>query len=280
LRQRTATIVKRPEIATILYHEVTDDPASTGFQRASALPYKHRTAEFAAHLHLISRWGPPSGLVDTIDFSQGQRHLLLTFDDGGKSAMYVAEELARRGWKGHFFVTTGLIGHRCFLSAADIGEIACEGHLIGSHSDSHPDIFRDQSAAQMQTEWRTSRDKLEQILGRPCHCASVPGGDISRSVLRTAAASGFQYLFTSEPWLHARRVHDTWILGRVCPKVGTPMTDVEDWVRFKGWNRELARRRMKVLLRTALLPMYRRYVQKHRIEDGHRSQSHRRSLRS
>ena len=31
----------RPKIAAFLYHEVTDDPLASGFQRKAALPYKH-----------------------------------------------------------------------------------------------------------------------------------------------------------------------------------------------------------------------------------------------
>jgi len=37
-----------------------------------------------------------------MDFERPGRHVLLTFDDGGKSALYASDQLSRRGWKGHF----------------------------------------------------------------------------------------------------------------------------------------------------------------------------------
>ena len=35
---------------------------------------------------------------------------MLTFDDGGPSALDAAGELAHRAWRGHFFIVTSLVG--------------------------------------------------------------------------------------------------------------------------------------------------------------------------
>src|SRR5207244_11821801 len=42
-----------PELATFAFHEVTDDPTASGFQRPAALPYKHTRLPFAHHLPSI-----------------------------------------------------------------------------------------------------------------------------------------------------------------------------------------------------------------------------------
>ena len=42
-----------PELATFAFHEVTDDPRASGFQRPAALPYKHTRLAFAQHLASI-----------------------------------------------------------------------------------------------------------------------------------------------------------------------------------------------------------------------------------
>ena len=91
-------------VAGLGYHDVTDHPAESGFQRNGALPFKLCRATFRAHLDRIAASGTTPSLVSTIDLTRPGRHLLLTFDDGGKSALEIGEELCRRGWRGHFFI--------------------------------------------------------------------------------------------------------------------------------------------------------------------------------
>jgi peptidoglycan/xylan/chitin deacetylase (PgdA/CDA1 family) len=251
-----------PRIASFGYHEVTDDPILSGFQRAAALPFKHTRRAFATHLAGIAAGPFAPGLVVHIDFTRVGRHVLLTFDDGGKSAVYVADELARRGWRGHFFIVTSLIGTRTFVDAADIKYLRSCGHVVGSHSHTHPDIFRDQTPDRMLEEWRTSSGILADLLGEPCIVGSVPGGDISSAVLQSAAPAGLRYLFTSEPWTAPRQVHGSWILGRFGPKAGTSPLRVAELARFRGWRRALFERRLKGVPRRSLPALYRLYVRR------------------
>jgi len=250
----------RHQIASLMYHEVTDDPTTSGFQRPGAFAYKHPTATFAEHLTRIAGAPTAPGLVVDVDFDRPGRSLLLTFDDGGRSALTAAELLARHAWRGHFFVVTSLTGSRPFLDAAGIRALRSAGHLVGSHSHTHPNIFRAQSPARMVEEWRTSCDTIAQILGEPCVAASVPGGDISRRVLESASTAGLRYLFTSEPWLVPRRMGDCWVLGRYSVKASTSAARVAELVRFQGWTRALVRRRLKVFATSALPPLYRLYI--------------------
>jgi peptidoglycan/xylan/chitin deacetylase (PgdA/CDA1 family) len=251
---RTATV------ATFMFHEVTDDPKSTGFQRPGAMAYKHSPQAFARYLDQIATAPERPELVTAVDLTRPGRHIFLTFDDGGKSALVAAEALERRGWRGHFFIVTSLVGNRTFLATEEIRALHRRGHLIGSHSHTHPSIFRDQSPGRMVEEWRASCDLLAQLLGEPCLSASVPGGDISRQVLESARTAGLRYLFTSEPWLTPRRLGDCWILGRYSVKVATSAARVGELARFRGWTSALLRRRLKVLATGALPPLYRLYI--------------------
>ena len=249
-----------PAIACFMYHEVTDDPRSSGFQRSGALPYKHSRRAFAQHLAELATSPLVPELIGDIDLTRAGRHLLLTFDDGGKSALHVSEELSRRGWKGHFFIVTSLIGTRTFLDAGEIKRIRSCGHVIGSHSHTHPNIFKDQPLDRMVEEWRVSSDRLAQLLGEPCVTASVPGGDISHQVPVSASAAGLRYLFTSEPWLTPRNVGGCWMVGRFSAKVGTSPARVRELAHFRGWTGALVRRRLKVLVTGGLPSLYRLYV--------------------
>ncbi len=248
-------------IASFGYHDVTDDPTQSGFQRDGALPYKLGVRLFCDHLDRIAREQPPA-LVTEIDLTKPGRHVLLTFDDGGKSALKAAGELSRRGWRGHFFITTSLIGGRTFLDSGEIRQLRAAGHLVGSHSHTHPDIYRELDRERMGVEWSQSSDILAQILGEPCLAAAVPGGEISGDVLRSADAAGLRYLFTSEPWLAPRVAGGCWILGRYCPKVSTTADEIGALARFEGWNNKLLVRRLKGLASRSLPSLYRLYVRR------------------
>ncbi|MFN2570655.1 MAG: polysaccharide deacetylase family protein [Gemmatimonadales bacterium] len=260
--ERATVARSSPEVAGLMYHEVTDDPTTSGFQRPGALPYTFSRAGFQRHLDAIARGALRPELVGTLDLERTSkgRHLLLTFDDGGASAMYVAEELARRGWLAHFFIITARIGERTFLKPADIRALRSAGHVVGTHSHTHPNIFRALSRDMMATEWGVSRAILEALLGEPCIAASVPGGDISRGVFDSASEAGLRYLFTSEPQLRPERVGQTWVLGRVIVKAGVSAATIGHLVSFRGWQRVQLLRWLGGLARNLLPPVYRQYV--------------------
>lgn len=250
----------KPLVASFAYHDVTDRPRESGLQRAGAAPYTLAVADFERHLDAIAEGPLRPERITAIDLTAPDRHLLLTFDDGGKSAMHAADALARRGWRGHFFIITERIGERTFLDANEIRYLHRAGHVIGSHSHTHPDIFREQTPAQMVTEWRTSCDRLADLLGEPCPVASVPGGDISPRVLESAGAAGLSFLFTSEPTLAPQLVNGCWVMGRYCPKVTTAPGRIGALAQHRGWGRALLVRRCKEFLRVVLPGPYRRYA--------------------
>jgi peptidoglycan/xylan/chitin deacetylase (PgdA/CDA1 family) len=247
------------EIATFGYHEVTDDPSCSGFLRAGAVPYKLTRKVFAAHLDAIAGEATVS-LVTEVDLTQPGRYVVLTFDDGGKSAVHAGDELMRRGWQGHFFIVTDRIGSRTFLNADEIRYLHGCGHAIGSHSHTHPNIFREQRLDQMLEQWRVSCDRLAQLLGEPCTTASVPGGHISSLTLASASTAGLRHLFTCDPTVSPFRVGDCWILGRYLPKVTTTPEFVHRLARFQGWGRARFVRRIKDLARESFAGLNRVYV--------------------
>ena len=247
-------------IASFGFHEVTDDPTTSGFQRPAARAFKHTRGAFAATLDAIAARGLKPVRVSDVDFLRNGRHVMLTFDDGGASALHACDALARRGWHGHFFIVTSLIGTRGFLDADGIRQVRKAGHVIGTHSHTHPDIFRDLSPERMAEEWRVSRARLAEILGEPCDAGSIPGGDISPLALRVTAAAGLRWMFTSEPWVAPRAVNGCWMLGRFGAKGDTPPAAVADLAEFRGWGRALAMRHLKNLARRSLPALYRLYV--------------------
>jgi peptidoglycan/xylan/chitin deacetylase (PgdA/CDA1 family) len=252
-------------IATFCFHEVTDDPESTGFQRRGAVPFRLTPAGFSRHLDRIGAAGASPRLVTQL--GTADRHILLTFDDGGRSALTAADELERRGWRGHFFIVTSRIGTRTFLAREDIRELHRRGHVIGGHSHTHPDIFRELPVERMRAEWRTSADLLSDLLGEPCETASVPGGEISTAVLQSASDTGFRFVFTVEPVLRPWHVGQCMVLGRFLVKAATEPSRVDQLARFRGWGSALAVRRLKAVARRTVPPLY-RYVIARRAQES------------
>jgi peptidoglycan/xylan/chitin deacetylase (PgdA/CDA1 family) len=208
------------------YHDVVtgEDFDASGFPGAAAASYKLTVPGFDAHLRAIAATGVRVVRVDAAsEAPDGAMPVFLTFDDGGSSALQSTSAcLARFGWAGHFLVTTSRIGTHGFLDAAQIRAVHAAGHVIGSHSCTHPLRFSALGRAAMLREWADSRDALEQILAAPVTVASVPGGYFRRIAAETAAEAGLRTLFTSEPVSSVRTVAGCTVLGRCSIRRATP----------------------------------------------------------
>jgi peptidoglycan/xylan/chitin deacetylase (PgdA/CDA1 family) len=202
----------------LMYHDVaTGDPDASGFLGAGPARYKVSWETFAAQLHRIDQAvnGPPDVAGDFLGGRYGTpSSWSLTFDDGGASGLPIGAELTRRGWRAHFFVTTGRIGSAGFLDASDIQELRRTGHVIGSHSSSHPARMAALSWDELVREWQSSVTALSDLLGEAVRTASVPGGYYARPVALAAARAGIQVLFTSEPVRTPHRVGECLVVGR------------------------------------------------------------------
>lgn len=201
----------------LMYHDVVDSRTSdtSGFVGPDADLYKLDRECFADHLRVLAEVLPtnPQRVIDPP--SRDATPVYLTFDDGGVSAhTRTADMLEERGWRGHFFVTGGAIGTSGFLSPAQIRELGDRGHVVGSHSWSHPRRMARCDRSSLLREWSRSKTFLEELLGTPVITASVPGGFYARRVAEAAAETGIETLFTSEPIVRARRIGSCRVLGR------------------------------------------------------------------
>jgi peptidoglycan/xylan/chitin deacetylase (PgdA/CDA1 family) len=204
---------------SLMYHDVVEEGLwdSSGFSGPGAAVYKLAYRDFEKHLDAIrsALAGRPVGLVDQASWNVPRWPVFLTFDDGGASAAtHIAPALEARGWLGHFFITTDRLGDPTFLRRQQVAELRKRGHVIGSHSCSHPPRISQCSGAELARQWRESAQILSQLIGEPVTIASVPGGFYSRRVAEAAAGAGIRYLFTSEPTASIGMVDGCAILGR------------------------------------------------------------------
>lgn len=204
---------------SLVYHDVVPRgaPDESGFPGAAAASYKLDRETFARHLAAIADRlaARPATVWELLAAPTGPACCVLTFDDGGRSAITcIADLLEERDWRGHFFVTTAYVGAPGFVTAADIRSLAARGHVIGSHSHSHPTRMSQCGPLDLLTEWRCSTLILAEILGEPVRCASVPGGYYAPRVAEAAAAAGVDVLFTSEPTARCHSEAGCLVIGR------------------------------------------------------------------
>jgi peptidoglycan/xylan/chitin deacetylase (PgdA/CDA1 family) len=197
----------------LLYHDVVPRAArdKTGFGGPLAARYKLEPSDFAAHLDAIAGTGRQVG---TFDPDGHAPPVALTFDDGGSSALAAADALEQHGWRGHFFVVTSLIGKPGFLDSAEITDLVLRGHVIGSHSHTHPTYMARLSRGELEREWTSSRHVLGELIGVAPATASVPGGMTSSVVVAAAAGAGYRVLMTSEPITARRDAGGLTVVGR------------------------------------------------------------------
>ena len=198
-------------LLALMYHDVdAGDIAASGFEGAGAGHYKVSATRFERHLDAVASSERAPSLVT--DDQPGD--LLLTFDDGGCSAATeIAPRLERRGWRGHFFVTTGRIGTAGFVAPDQIRALHEAGHVVGSHSVTHRPLTA-LGDDEVRREWLDSKAVLEDLVGAPVVVASVPTGRYTDEVGLLAAEAGYDHLFTSEPWLEPRALGSARAYGR------------------------------------------------------------------
>jgi peptidoglycan/xylan/chitin deacetylase (PgdA/CDA1 family) len=232
---------------SLLFHDVyVDRPEESGFVSAAANRYKLSVADFDAQLEGVAqvRSDAPAGareLVPGVSRDEPQPPFLVTVDDGGVSYhTIIAGRLEQRGWRGHCFVSTDFIGQRGFLDAGQIRDLDARGHVLGSHSASHPARFSTIAFDDMVREWTRSREVLEDILGHEVAVASVPGGYFSPTVARAARRAGIHVLFTSEPVTSIQPEAGCTLMGRFTIRRGDPADAAQRFLIPAPWARSTA----------------------------------------
>jgi peptidoglycan/xylan/chitin deacetylase (PgdA/CDA1 family) len=235
---------------TLLFHDVyVRNPAESGFPSEAAHRYKLPLQAFDAQLAGVAA-------------ASSDLPVSITFDDGGVSYYTLAaDRLEAHGWRGHCFVSTDMIGDRAFLTPSQIRELDARGHIIGSHSASHPRRFSACSRQQMLHEWTRSTRVLEDILGHEVHAASVPGGYFSKAVAISARDAGIRLLYNSEPVTTIEAIDGCQIAGRFTIRHGDAPDMARQfvtsaWARSRAWVDWNA----KGLVKPVLGPVYVRFT--------------------
>lgn len=229
-------------VLSLIYHDITPAGGQEDSGRRGPGPalYKLTVDQFEAHLAVLDQirhelrtdWSSAVA-------PDAESAVLLTFDDGGAAAaLHIAPLLEAHGWRGHFFVVSRLVGQPGFLGGAELRALDAAGHVIGTHSASHPDRFAALAPEQQATEWRESISSLSDHLGRAVEVGSVPGGLFDATVARVAGESGLSALFTSEPHVQVKYAPGCVILGRFSVTRRSSAREIRELVTGRAWRRQ------------------------------------------
>jgi peptidoglycan/xylan/chitin deacetylase (PgdA/CDA1 family) len=124
------------------------------------------------------------------------KYVLLTVDDGHESAPRVADLLESRGCNATFFLTRDrALGKPGYLRPQEICELRRRGFSLGTHGATHQNLatLSEQTCA---AELGGSKKWLEDVTGEEVRYMAVPGGFVSRRVLRLAYGFGYRLIGT------------------------------------------------------------------------------------
>jgi peptidoglycan/xylan/chitin deacetylase (PgdA/CDA1 family) len=182
-----------------MYHSLADGR----FPDAEYPKYTTTRAEFAEHLRLLLHNGfHLAGFSDFLGrLAQGrgipEKYCLLTFDDGHKSSLELAELMLNAGVRATFFLTMNYCRERAdFLKPEEIRQLAKEGFDFGTHGVSHRGLSR-MPEAQMRAEVRESKMWLEDVLNERVRAMSLPAGEGGAPVCNAAFEAGYSLIGNS-----------------------------------------------------------------------------------
>lgn len=172
-------------------------------------------------------------VIDPRDFHCGKYILgnhdlqvMFTFDDGYSSNIKIAKEcMSKYGIKGLFFLTEEFIGKNIndsyhfalehffpgrtslpkpkeqytAMSWSDVEWLLDNGHSIGAHTRTHPNLNHVQDQFLLKDEIIASADRMEDRLGLELKCFAYPFGSVS-SIPKSAITNAmlrFSYSFSN-----------------------------------------------------------------------------------
>ena len=166
------------EIISLMFHEVLDNPLEkSGWHLESKGKYTITKSKFRS---IIRKYG------NSVNY---------TFDDGGKSNLYVAKELKKNKIEGTFFIATDFIGKKEFLSLDEIKNIS-QNHKIYAHGHKH--LMNNFNDFELMKDWKMSLKILKtNHFNNDTIC--LPGGTFSKKHYNVLSSLGVKNIYHSAP---------------------------------------------------------------------------------
>jgi peptidoglycan/xylan/chitin deacetylase (PgdA/CDA1 family) len=193
-----ATIISRPEVPILCYHQVRDyKPSDLKTSRAYIIPvgdFREQMQSLAdSGYHTIS----PNELYDYLTTGKElpSRPVVITFDDT-RLDQYTAAlpELNKHGFKGVFFIMTVALNKPGYMSKDQVKQLADQGHIIGSHTYDHKNVKTYTSDDWVDQVQKPSQ-QLQAITGKPVEYFAYPFGLWNKEAISKLKDHDFKAVF-------------------------------------------------------------------------------------
>ena len=187
-------------VTVLMYHAIVDGAETGADPHYSVSPavFRHQLQLILQHGGRVSgirqaRWPAPGA---------GAHPVCLTFDDGQRSNLAAAEEIARVGGSAEFFVNPSMVGQPGFLDWPALREMAAMGMSIQSHGMHHR--YLDQlSPADVRAELADSKAAIEDAIGQAVVIYAPAGGRMPDDFLSMAHSIGYETVCSASGGLPA-----------------------------------------------------------------------------
>jgi peptidoglycan/xylan/chitin deacetylase (PgdA/CDA1 family) len=176
-----------------LYHDVRE---ATTRDR-----YTVTVSSFKQQLTALRECEFSAANLDELADTTAAPRVVFTFDDGLASHYeHAFPALLEFGFCATFFVTTALVEEAGYLTWSQIREMSDAGMTIGSHGFLHTDYSLLAPSVALH-QLRSSRQSLEDAIGKPVTSFSAPYGFLSQTLAEIAREAGFDHICSSLPSL-------------------------------------------------------------------------------
>ncbi|HKZ67763.1 MAG TPA: polysaccharide deacetylase family protein [Chitinophagaceae bacterium] len=193
-----ATILNRPEVPILCYHQVRNYTPSDS---KTAKDYIVPVDAFRDQMKLLADSGYTAILPDQLHeylitgSALPDKPVLITFDDTRLDQFTAAlPELNKHGFKAAFFIMTVSLGKPGYMSKEQVKQLADEGHTIGSHTYDHKNVKKYTVDDWVEQVQKPSK-QLQTITGKPVEYFAYPFGLWNKEAIAKLKDHDFKAVF-------------------------------------------------------------------------------------
>jgi peptidoglycan/xylan/chitin deacetylase (PgdA/CDA1 family) len=221
------------EIVYLMYHELELPGRPLCQTAAGYVRYILAATDFRAQMQSLKDAGLRGVSVCEALTFPSRPSVTVTFDDGCETDLLVAAPILKEfGFGATFYVTSGWVGGRGYLSSEQVRELGGMGFEIGCHSMTHA-YLPDLDDVRLHEEIAGAKAQLEKTLGRSVEHFSCPGGRYDQRVKQVAREAGYRSVTTSQAHANSKS-SDPFALARVAVMRDTGMETFKEWCHGRG----------------------------------------------
>lgn len=194
-----ATILQRPEVPILCYHQLRDWTASDSKR---AKDYIVPLNNFREQLKLLADSGYHTILPDQLyDYlvkgtELPSKPVMLTFDDNKEDHFTIArEEMKKYSFKGVFFIMTVSLNRPHYMTTEQIRQLYDEGNIIASHTWDHGNVKTYGTPGDWEKQVDKPSQQLEKITGKRSAYFAYPFGLWDRNAIEQLKQRGYKAAF-------------------------------------------------------------------------------------